>query len=115
MERDDAPGAGDEAVVWVFSVDAALDGVAGERHVLLPEPQRLPGGDTELGEHQIEPGHHLGHRVLHLQAGVHLEKVEVAVGIDQELDGAGVGVAHGARQPQRRLAHTFPQVGCHDR
>ena len=36
---------------------------------------------------------HFGHRVLHLQAGVHLEEVEVSVFVEEVLDGAGVRVA----------------------
>ena len=38
--------------------------------------------------HQVDAGHHLGHRVLHLDAGVHLHEVEAAVAVEQELDGA---------------------------
>jgi hypothetical protein len=34
---------------------------------------------------QVQPGDQLGHRVLHLQAGVHLQKVEVLVLADHEL------------------------------
>ena len=31
-------------------------------------------GDEDLGAHQIHAGHHLGDGVLHLDAGVHLDK-----------------------------------------
>ena len=35
---------------------------------------------------QIEVGHQLGHRVLHLQPSVHFQKVEVAIRVDDKLD-----------------------------
>ena len=41
----------------------------------------LPGGDQDLGAHQIEAGHHLGDRVLDLEAGVHLHEPDVAAGV----------------------------------
>jgi hypothetical protein len=31
-------------------------------------------GDPDLPAHEIDAGHHLRHRMLDLQAGVHLEK-----------------------------------------
>ena len=43
-----------------------------------PNRQRLPGGDPELLGDDVDPGHQLGHRMLHLQPRVHLEEVEVA-------------------------------------
>ena len=46
--------------------------------------------------HQVDAGDHLGDRMLHLDARVHLDEVEVALLIHQEFDGAGVGVADGA-------------------
>ncbi len=53
---------------------------------------------------------HLGDRVLDLDAGVHLHEVEAAVVVEQELHGAGVLVAGGASQLDRRLAHPRPQL-----
>jgi hypothetical protein len=38
--------------------------------------QRLAGGDAQLPLDQVEPGDHLGDRVLDLQARVHLHEVE---------------------------------------
>ena len=57
------------------------------------ERQRLAGGDPDLLAHEVEAGDHLGHRVLDLEARVHLHEVEAAVGVEQELEGADVGVA----------------------
>ena len=61
------------------------------------ERQRRAGGDADLLAHQVDAGHRLGDRMLDLQAGVHLDEVELAV-LEQELHGAGAAIlelAHG--------------------
>lgn len=75
----------------ILGVDAALDGVplAPRRHVLLREGQRLALGDVQLQRDEIKPQRLFRDRVLHLQAGVHLEEVEVLVGVDEKFDGPG--------------------------
>ena len=59
----------------------------------LLERQRLAGGDADLRFDQVDAGDQLGHGMLDLDAGVDLDEVEVVGLIDDELDGAGVGVA----------------------
>ena len=49
--------------------------------------------------------------MLHLEARVHLEKVEVPVRTDEKLDRACVVVAGGASGADRCLSHARPQVG----
>ena len=41
--------------------------------------------------------------MLHLNARVHLQKIELAVGAEEELDRTGVVIADRPRQPQRPL------------
>ena len=69
------------------------------------ERQRLAGGHADLGLDQVDAGDHFRHRMLHLDAGVHLDEVEVALPVDDELDRAGVGVVGGLDQPHGRVAH----------
>ena len=45
-------------------------------------------GHLNLQQHQVQTGGALGHRMLHLQAGVHLEEEELAVFGGQEFHGA---------------------------
>ncbi len=85
------PGAGGEGL-RVLGVDPALDGVAVEADVLLCEAERSAGGDPDHLAHQIDAADHLGHRMLDLQAGVHLDEVELAV-LVQELEGADAAIA----------------------
>ena len=65
-----AAGGGQEVAERVFRIDAALDGPAVEPDVLPREGQLLAGGDADHQLDEIQPGDALGHRVLHLQAGL---------------------------------------------
>ena len=58
------------------------------REVLLREAERLALRDAHHLAHEIEPGHELRHRVLDLEARVHLEEVEAPVLGEQELERA---------------------------
>ena len=54
--------------------------------------QLLTAGDPELLPDQVQPGDLLRDRVLHLQAGVHLQERDGPVGAHQELTGARAAV-----------------------
>ena len=73
--------------------------------LLLLERQRCACGDGELPLDQIEAGDRLGHRVLDLEARVHLHEAEGAVAGDDELDGAGIDVADRASGAHRGSGH----------
>ena len=51
-------------------------------------------GNEDLGPHQIHAGDHLGDSVLHLDAGIHLNEVVIAVFVHQEFHRARGDVAH---------------------
>ncbi len=76
----------------VFRVDAALDCMALYLDVFLPDVEFLAARDEQLLADDIDARDHLGHRVLHLQAGVHLDEIEFAV-LVQEFEGAGAAIA----------------------
>ena len=49
-----------------------------------------PARQQDLAAHQVDAGHHLGDRVLDLNARVHLDEIErAAVDVDEKLDRAG--------------------------
>ena len=73
--------------------------------------QRRPLGHGELDLDEIEPGDELGHRVLDLQAGVHLEEPEPAVRFEQELDRPRPDVPDGAGGGDRGCAHPLAEIG----
>ena len=98
----------------ILGVDADLDGVTVEADVLLAETQRFPGGDPELEGDQVFTDDGLGRRMLDLEAGVHFEKIEVVVLID-ELDGSGVDVAAGPGHLHGRGTHGVQRGRWHRR
>ena len=90
---DQPPGARQEAAIRVLGIDPGLDRPAVELHIVLRERQLLARRDPDHLLDQIEAGDLLGHRMLDLQPGVHLEEVEALAGRvgagDDQLDRAG--------------------------
>ena len=60
----------------ILGVDAHLDRGAALHELLLTERQLPAGGDPQLLGDEVDAGHHLGDRVLDLDARVHLDEVE---------------------------------------
>ena len=65
--------------------------------------------DQDLLAHDVDAGDHLGHAVLDLHAGVHLEEVVLAV-LEQALDRAGRAVADGLGGLGADLADPLAQL-----
>jgi hypothetical protein len=105
-------GVGREAVLRVLGGHPALDGVAADLDRLLVGEadlgQRRALRDPDLGLHQVPAGDHLRHRVLHLNAWVHLDEVEAPGAVEQELAGARAPVADLPRDGERGLADLLP-------
>ena len=101
--RLDTAGRRREAALRILGVQPRFDGEALRRRRLAV--QATAGGDVQLQLDEIEPRRQLGHRVLHLQPGVHLEEREVLLGrLIQELDRPGVDVAGEGDEARRRGA-----------
>ena len=79
--------------------------------VLLGEGQGVTLGDEQLLLHQVDTGDQFRNGVLDLQAGVHLQEVEVARAVEEELHRAGPAVVTGFGALHRRFAHPLPQGG----
>ena len=85
------------------------------RQRVLRPGQAAALGDDELRAHEIDAGHRLGHGMLDLEPGVHLEKEErrvLALAFDQELDRAGVAIPGGARRGHRRVSHAAAKLSA---
>ena len=89
----------------VLGVDPALDRVAVELDLVLRAGQAFAGGDADLLAHQVDAADHLGHRMLDLEPGVHLDEVEFAV-LVEEFDGAGAAIAHLGHRLGDQRAHS---------
>ena len=109
------PDRGQEVAVRVLGIDARLDRPAVELHVILLDRQLLAVGDADHPFHQIEAGDEFGHRMLDLQARIHLEEEKVALGVDDELDRAGRLVVDRLGQSDRLLAHRLAHGGGEER
>ena len=106
-KANQATGGRQKITKRVFGVDAALHGPAIALHLRLRERESLAGGHADHQLHQIQAGNSFGHRVLDLQAGVHLQKVKALVFTDHELHRACALVIHGLGQRDGLLAHGF--------
>ena len=111
----DASDRGQKAGRRILGQDASLHRPATPRRRGVAERERLPGRDAQLLGHQIEAGHHLGHRVLHLEPSVHLEKVESPGLVEQELHRAGIAIADLACDAARCLAERRAGLGIERR
>ena len=72
--------------------------------VVLANPQPLTHRHPDLFRHEIDTGYCLGHRMLDLEARIHLQEIESAVLAIDELDGAGVAIGGRAGDRGRRRA-----------
>ncbi len=89
----------------VLRIDAGLDRRPATDDLLLSQRQGLAGRDAELPLHEIEPGHGFGHRMLHLEPGVHLEKI---IGVRTE---AARRVGDELHRPRALIADRQSHVG----
>ena len=106
----DRAGGRREVLVGGFGVDSALDRVAAERDVVLAHRQLLARGDPHLLADDVDSGDHLGHAVLDLDPGVHLEE-EVLLADLEPLDGSGGAVADRRGGVDRDLADPLAHRG----
>jgi len=90
-----AAGGRQKALGGVLGGDSRLDRVPTQAHVLLADRQRFTGRNPQLQLDEVQPGDHLGDRMLDLQAGVHLQEVVLGGVLDggDELDRAGALIA----------------------
>src|SRR5579875_502763 len=80
--------------VCIFRRNTALDGMAAQSNIFLPEMQWQPGGNAYLLLDQIDARHHLGHGMLYLQTGIHLHEIVTILLIYQELERASVAISY---------------------
>src|SRR6185436_7354977 len=82
-----------EVALRILGIDAAFDGVAGLGDMALAPGQITSRGDFDLRLDEIDADDPLGHRMLDLQTGIHFEKVEVLLLIEQKLQRSRADVA----------------------
>ena len=113
VEPGDQAGGGGEVAVGVLGVEPGLDGVP-----LLDRTVGEPAArcDVQLSFDKVEVVGDLGDRVLHLQAGVHLEEgEELVLGVVEELDRPRSLVVDRQREPLGRVLEFGVLLGAQQR
>ena len=104
LQVGDLSGGRAEVVLGVFGVDPDFEGMAAGDDFLLGERQFFAGRDPDLLLDEVDARDHFGDGVLDLDARVDFDEVELVIGVDEELAGAGVDVSGGLREPDRGVA-----------
>ena len=104
------PARGYEPPERVLCINPGFDGPAADPHIILGQCQRLTGGNTQHPLNQIDTGDQFGHRVLYLQARIHLQKIEVTRIVNNEFHSTGRAIVDGLRQGDGLGPHLRP--GC---
>src|SRR5260370_34716465 len=102
-----------EAVGRILGIKPGFNGVA--RLASRFGRQRPALGNLNLKANKIYAGDHLRDRMLHLNARVDLDEVELARGRQQEFHGSGVGVADLAAKSDGRSRHAIANFRCYCR
>ena len=89
----DAARGREEIANRVFRVHPTLDRVAPMRDLGRRDLEAIPRRDPKLLSDEVDAGHGLGDRVLHLEPRIHLVECETAV-VEQEFHRAGVPISH---------------------
>ena len=82
-----------------------FDRPAFQLDAILRQIERLASGGKDHRLDEVDAGDQLGHRMLDLKTGVHLQEVEALVLPGDELDGASGIVTNGPGQGDGLLAH----------
>ena len=77
-------------VIRILSVNPALNGGTVSANVLLSLAKALAVSDFDLLVNQINPGNHFRDGMLNLKACIHLQEIEIALGIHQEFNRPGI-------------------------
>jgi len=115
LARENFSGGWEEIVVGIFGVETNFHGVAARGDGFPCEWEAMACGDGDLEFDEVEASDLFGDGMLNLQAGIYFQEIEIEIGVNEELDGACVGVAASAGEPDRGFAHFFAEVGRHDR
>src|SRR5581483_6573118 len=113
MPQANRSGRGHESL-GVFGVDPAFDRMAADLDVALHVGEPLARGDEQLSLHEVDSRDELCDRMLHLNARIHLDEVELAV-LEQELQRPGTAVADGLAGFDTPLAHDAALPGSDTR
>ncbi len=94
-----------KVLCWNFCVDSAFNGMSLDGDIFLRETQWFSHGYTNLFYNEICASYHLRYTMFHLDSGIHLHKVEVAMTIHNIFDGSRISISHCFCCKNRILVH----------
>src|SRR2546425_7914460 len=109
-QKADASWRRKKVVIGVLGVYPALNRVAMPLNTFLANGESGSTSNRDLLTNKIQSCYQLGYRMFHLQAGVHLQKIEIASCIRHEkLHGSRPYIVHCACELDGRFAHSIAQ------
>ena len=92
----------------MLGANAALNSVPAQSERFALDGHVAAGRNQNLVLHQVQHRHHFRNRMLHLNARVHLQEVEVALFVHQQFDGARAGVSDFLKRLDNLVADALP-------
>src|SRR5207247_11266079 len=101
--------------LWIFGVDAALDGMQARSCMRDVRGKRFSGSNANLFFDQVTSINLFRDRVFHLDARIHLDEIKMPILIDEELDRARIFVSDRLGQLHGCIAHFLAKPRRHQR
>ena len=86
---------GQEAISRILGIDTQLYGMTLRLDDLLCPAHLLPSRNANLLFHNVDTRTHLRDRMFYLNAGVHLQEIEIQVLVDEKLHRACIAIIDG--------------------
>ena len=107
MQIQDFSWAWSETICWILRIDSAFH--CKQLRVVISTRNGLARGYFYLFFDEVKVGYFLSDGMLYLNSGIHLHKIEVAVFVDQKLDGTCSFIANGFSSFDGSFAHCIPK------
>src|SRR5690606_17802283 len=98
-----------EVVLWIFSIDAGLDGMSILTNFILLVVKRFIVGYPDLRLNKIYTCYSFGYGMFNLQTCVHFEEIEIPVLVNKKLDGSCTRVVYRPGSGNGLLSHCCTQ------
>ena len=108
----DCSRTGHEIFFGIFGIDAALHGPSAHDNVIKSIAEFLSGRKPDLFFYQIDSRSQFRDRMLHLDAGIDLDKIKFTIRIQQKFNGAGIDIINGPGRCNSGFSHGRSKFGC---
>ena len=102
-------------ILRVFRINTTFDSGSAKLNIILLVGQRISGGNGYHITHQIDARTFFRHRMLYLQTGIHLKKVEILVFIHHKFQCPGTIITYFLTGFHRHFQHLLSRLFFHER